>query len=64
MKKQKKKVKPKTDKEVFIREWILLCMEQLGYTNKLHKKEKTISALELMQNNTLLIKEKDKNAGK
>jgi hypothetical protein len=64
MKKQKKNVKPKTDKETFIREWILLCMEQLGYTNKLYKKEKTVSALELMQNNTLLIKEKDKNAGK
>ncbi|MCA9375399.1 hypothetical protein KC622_03650 [Candidatus Dojkabacteria bacterium] len=64
MKKQKKKVKPKTNRETFIREWILLCMEQLGYTNKLYKKEKTISALELMQNNTFLPKEKDKNAGK
>lgn len=64
MKKQKQKVKPKTNREVFIREWILLCMEQLGYSNKLYKKEKTVSALEIMQNNTLLIKEKDKNAEK
>lgn len=64
MKKQKIKVKPKIDKEMFIREWILLCMEQLGYTSKLHRKEKTVSALELMQSNTLLIKEKDKNAEK
>ncbi len=62
MKKQKKKIKSKTGKEAFIREWILLCMEQLGYTNKLVKQEKTISVLELMQNNTLLPKEKDKNA--
>lgn len=60
MRKQKKKVKLKTDRETFIREWILLCMEQLGYTNKLYKKEKTVSALELIQNNTLLIKDKDK----
>lgn len=62
MKKQKKKVKLKTDKEIFIREWVLLCMKQLGYTNKLYKKEKTVSALELMQNNTLVPKKKDKNA--
>jgi len=60
MKKQKKKVKPKTERETFIREWILLCMEQLGYRSKFYKKEKTVSALELMQDNTLLIKEKDK----
>ncbi|MBN1971096.1 MAG: hypothetical protein JW870_17145 [Candidatus Delongbacteria bacterium] len=61
MRKQKDKIKPKSEKEAFIREWILLCMEQLGYTNKLVKQEKTISVLELTQNNTLLPKEKDKN---
>jgi|GEM_PF-3954814 len=52
----KKKHKPqlKTKQEIFIREWILLCLEQLGYSSIIKKNEKVNSALELINSNTLI----------
>jgi len=56
----KKKTKPqlKTKQEIFVREWILLCLEQLGYSSILKKNEKVNSALELINTNTLTAKKK------
>ena len=58
MTKKKTKPKLKTKQEIFIREWILLCLEQLGHSSILKKNEKVCSALELMNTNTLIAKKK------
>lgn len=49
-----------TARELFIREWVLLCFEQLGYSRLIGKQEKSKSAIELLRKNKLFTKTKSK----
>jgi hypothetical protein len=60
MAKEKQKTKPMSARELFIREWVLLCFEQLGYSRLIKKDEKTKSAIELLQKSKLFTKPKSK----
>jgi hypothetical protein len=60
MAKEKQKTKTMTARELFIREWVLLCFEQLGYSRLIGKQEKSKSAIELLRKSKLFTKVKSK----